>query len=440
LPRSRTFLPAATLLGLLAAACEPGSGEFDDDAADDDAADDDAADDDAADDDAADDDATEDDDSTPAPDPCEGVDPVSGTGVQFDKVATGLDFPVAIVQHPTDPAVLLVLQQEGEVVALRASGSGEYEDAGSFVDIRDRVDFGGEAGLLGMAFSPGFADDGRFYLHYDRPGGPVFTSVISEFSVVAGDPLTGDPDSERELLTQQQPYSNHNGGAIEFGPDGMLYIGLGDGGDANDRACAGSDGTTFLAKILRIDPTPSGSDPYTVPDDNPFVGDPDMLPETWAWGLRNPWKFTFDRVTGEMFIADVGQNEWEEIDLGQPGAHYGWSAREGAHDFSNSCDNLDSGWVDPVWEYRHTAMGGSVSGGYVYRGCKMPDLDGKYFYAEAVQGTATRLDWDGTSMSGAEQIWSGQGYYQLVAWGEDFQGELYVARYQEGAIYKMVPE
>lgn len=362
--------------------------------------------------------------------------PVQGGSVRFVKEAEGLVHPLVVLPHPTRKGALLVAQRDGRVVVLR---DGRVE--GTFLDLSDRVYYATENGLLGFALSPDFTRDGLVYVHFHEATAELFDSVVAELAVSAEDPETVDPGTARDLLRVPQSNPSHNGGALEFGPDGMLYIALGDGGPSHDPHCSGSDGETPLGKILRIDPTPSGGAPYTVPADNPFVGDDGVLDEAWAWGLRNPWRFTFDRETGRMWIGDVGQDRWEEIDVGIAGAHYGWSVREGAHEYDGSgCEDPGVPTVDPVFEYaQDEATGASVTGGYVYRGCRMPDLRGRYFFADAVSGQAWSLAWDGEAAGDRIEVLSGMGFWELVAWGEDEEGELYLVRHQAGELYRMVP-
>ena len=252
----------------------------------------------------------DDDDATDS-DLCDGVEEVAGTSVALETVATGLSSPVHVSHAGDGSGRVFVVEQAGRIVEIDSTGSQR-----DWLDIAGQVGSGGERGLLSMAFHPGFAGNGRFFVNYTDGSG---TTNVSEFGLAGADTATSlaDSGSERVLLTESQPAPNHNGGQLAFGPDGMLYIGLGDGGGGGDTFGAGQNPETMLAKILRID-VDSG-DPYSVPDDNPFVGDGDHFDETWAWGLRNPWRFSFDRQTGELWIADVGQNEWEEIHIGQAG-------------------------------------------------------------------------------------------------------------------------
>lgn len=292
-----------------------------------------------------------------------------------------------------------------------------------FLDISDVVDSGSsERGLLSIAFDPDFAHNGLFYVNYTSKAGDGDT-VITRFA--AADLQEADPATGEELLRVDQPAANHNGGQLQFGPDGYLYIGMGDGGSAGDPWDNAENLSVLLGKMLRI--RVSGEDGDVIPADNPFVGQDDARPEIWAYGLRNPWRFSFDRDTGDLYIADVGQNLWEEIDF-QPagssgGDHYGWNTMEGNHcyDPPEGCDI--SGKVLPVWEYPHPE-GCSVTGGYVYRGQLYPQMSGIYFYADFCSGRIYALrkneggDWQ--SLPALETNLS------IASFGEDEAGELYV--------------
>jgi uncharacterized repeat protein (TIGR03806 family) len=294
-----------------------------------------------------------------------------------------------------------------------------------FADLSAQVVDGGEAGLLGMALHPGFAANGEVFLSYTGPGGKVFTSRVSRFLSADGG-LTLDLASEQEIIAVEQPYSNHNGGDIGFGRDGFLYFGLGDGGSGGDPLGSGQDTDSLLGKILRLDV--DGADPYAIPPDNPFAGGGGR-PEIFAWGLRNPWRFTFDRETGALWAGDVGQNVWEEVDKIELGKNYGWNVKEGPDCFGQDmCES--AGLVDPVAHYRNTG-GASVIAGYVYRGAAIPALAGTFVYADFY---ATRL-W-GVKEGEAPAVLSDGGVRQISSFAEDQAGELYALGY-EGAIYRL---
>jgi len=375
--------------------------------------------------------SADDDDSTEPADPCAGVEQVKGTSVRVTSVASGLSSPTHATHAGDGSSRMFVVEQAGRVLSFTENGSG---DESTWLDIRSRVSSGGERGLLSIAFHPSFESNGRFFLYYTRSGGDV---VVSEFSV-SGNALSdpGDPDSERVLLVAEQPAGNHNGGQLVFGPDGYLYISIGDGGGAGDTYGNGQRKDTLLAKILRID-VDSG-DPYGIPADNPFVNDPEHRPETWAWGLRNAWRVSFDRDTGLMWIADVGQNAWEEIHVGVAGGNYGWPEMEGNHCYQGDCD--PDQFEPAVWEYPHSA-GISITGGFVYRGCVMPDLQGVYFYSDYnyFNSPLWSLSWDGTSATEGPVTLSTTGSL-ISSFGEDEDGEIYICDHSGGRLLKMVPE
>jgi glucose/arabinose dehydrogenase len=290
-----------------------------------------------------------------------------------------------------------------------------------------------EQGLLGLAFHPDYAVNGRFFVHYtDRSG----ATTLAEYRVSDDDPDKADRESGRILLTQGQPAGNHNGGMIEFGPDGYLYMGLGDGGGANDRYGNGQDPTTLLGTILRLDV--DGGEPYAIPPNNPFVDGEAGAREVWAYGLRNPWRFSIDG--GSIYVGDVGQADWEEIDVAPidaAGLNYGWPVMEGQVCFqSGDCD--EAGLTLPALVYDH-GEGCSVTGGHVYRGTAIPELTGHYFYADWCGGwIRSFLYSDGQVTEVAD--WSDDlgRVGSIVSFGRDASGELYVV-VDEGIVYRMVP-
>src|SRR5690606_13084652 len=288
------------------------------------------------------------------------------------EVARGFSNPVAIGFAGEDR--LFVVEQRGTVRVVR---DGEVLPE-PFLDVTDRVRSGGERGLLGLAFPPDFAATGRFYAYYIDLNGD---SVLSRF-LAEGD--AADPASEQVLLTQVQPYSNHNGGQLAFGPDGYLYLGLGDGGSGGDPQGNGQPLDTLLGKVLRLDVS---GDRAEAPADNPFVRREGARPEVWAYGLRNPWRFSFDRGTGDLYIADVGQNAFEEVNLLPAGSgplNFGWNAWEGSRRFSRTAPFSDVTF--PIAEYTHDGGHCSITGGYVYRGRDIPALDGVYLFADYCSG------------------------------------------------------
>ena len=334
------------------------------------------------------------------------------TNARLTRLAT-LDQPLAAV--PVGDA-LYVAEKTGKVVVLR-NGS----VAGTVLDISGQVSSGSEQGLLGVA-----VNGNHLYVDYTDRNGVGNTNVV-EYTL-AGTTAT----SPRTLLTQTQPYANHNGGEVVFGPDGKLYIGLGDGGSAGDPQHNGQNLGTWLAKILRIDPTPSGGQPYTVPADNPVVGRSGAKPEIWAYGLRNPWRFSFDRATGDLWIGDVGQDSWEEVDhaaRGRGGQNYEWNLREGTHAYNGG--SRPPGGVDPVYEYGHGNGVCAITGGYVYRGSRLGGLVGQYLFADFCVGKVFAL-----TSSGARAI--GPTITNLASFAEDGAGELY-ALSLNGGIYRLDP-
>ncbi len=291
----------------------------------------------------------------------------------------GFRSPVQLV----DPGVgdrHVVVEQQGRLVVADAADSSNRV---VLLDLTDRVNYGGEKGLLGLAFHPQFRKNGRFFVNYTTGADKKdLRTHIAEFQADAG-LKTVDRAAEKVILRYDQPYANHNGGLVLFGPDGMLYIGTGDGGAANDPHNAGQRLDTLLGKMLRIDvDRPADGRVYGIPKDNPFVGRDGARPEIWAYGLRNPWRYSFDRQTGELYAGDVGQNAWEEVSLIRRGGNYGWRLMEGFHctpSINKECDQ--TGLDLPLLEYAHDE-GISVTGGYVYRGRKIPGLRGAYLYAD----------------------------------------------------------
>lgn len=310
--------------------------------------------------------------------------PIPDVRVQRLFPSLALKRPLQVVQAPNDDERLLILEQAGRVLAVKR-GDRAVKQGDLFLDIRERVnDRNNEEGLLSLAFHPDFAKNREFFVYYTAE--PPKRSVLSRFKA-SEDGLRGLPESEEVLLEIAQPYWNHNGGTVCFGPDGMLYLGVGDGGAAGDPKEAGQDLGQHLAKILRIDVNRKDpGKPYAIPPDNPFVGVRGAKPEVWAYGMRNPWRMAFDRKTGELWTGDVGQNEWEEIDIVVRGGNYGWNVREGAHDYRGGTPGAyGSDYIDPVAEYPRNE-GISVTGGAVWRSTIHPSLDGVYVYGDFGSG------------------------------------------------------
>lgn len=358
--------------------------------------------------------------------------PLEELAIELVRVADGFDQPLFVTGAGDGSGRLFVVEKTGRVWVVRDGA----KSASPFLDLSRAVSTRSEQGLLGLAFSPRFADDGTFYVDYTRTDG---ATVVSRFTA-RGDAAV--PASEQVVLTVAQPYANHNGGMIAFGPDGYLYVGLGDGGGAGDPEGNGQNLGTLLGALLRIDVTPKAADggvvEYRVPPDNPFVNRQGARPEIWAWGLRNPWRFSFDRATGDLWIGDVGQNAWEEIDF-QPassagGENYGWNHYEGTHPYPPSSAPREGDYTMPLVEYDRAA-GKSVTGGYVYRGTKQGPLVGTYFFADFVDGRIWGL---ARTAEGVRTRLLLDTDYSIASFGEDDEGELYVVDFAGGAVYRLV--
>lgn len=342
-------------------------------------------------------------------------------GVVWRTLLEGLDNPVGLANAGDGSGRLFILEQPGRI---RIMQGGSLLPT-PFLDISDKVDCCGERGLLGLAFHPQYSENGYFYINYTTLINDQLTTIIARIQVSA-DPNLADPGSEKVLISQEQPFSNHNGGGLVFGPDGYLYIGLGDGGSAGDPNGNGQSVQTLLGKLLRIDV--DNGDPYAIPADNPFANG-GGLPEIWAYGLRNPWRFSFDRLTGDLFIGDVGQGDWEEIDYlpaGSPGgANFGWNYYEGNHPYQGTPPpGVD--FVFPVAEYGH-GPDISVTGGIVYRGTVLPNWNGVYLYGDYGSGRVRGLVHleDGSWQDGILFELNAQ----IASFGEDEYGEVYLTDY-----------
>ena len=355
--------------------------------------------------------------------------------LRLDPVVSGLRAPLFATGAGDGSGRIFVLEQAGRIRIVRA---GRLVDR-PFLDIRNRVASGGERGLLGLAFAPGFAAGpraGRFYVDYTNLAG---NTVIAEYRVDGSDPDVADPASERILLTIGQPFANHNGGMLAFGPDGMLYVGMGDGGSGGDPMGNGQRLDTLLGKLLRIDPsTASNGRPYAIPAGNPFVGHAGAAPEIWAYGLRNPWRFSFDAVSGDLWIGDVGQSRWEEIDHAPAGtgagANYGWNRMEGRHCFqpASGCDQR--GLVLPVAEYGHD-QGCAVIGGYVARAADAGALAGVYLLADECSGRIWGLDSAGRAPQ--RPILLADTTRAISSFGQDDARELYLTDIATGQLLRV---
>jgi uncharacterized protein (TIGR03437 family) len=343
-------------------------------------------------------------------------------------VVSGISAPTDI-QNAGDGSGRLFLAQQNGVIRLWKDGALALRP---FLDISGKTRANGEQGLLGLAFPPGFAQKQRFYVHYTDLRGDTTVAMYR----MSSDPDVADPASETVLLKVTQPFANHNGGQIRFGPDGYLYVGLGDGGSGGDPQGNAQSRATLLGKILRLD-VESQPGTLRIPADNPFVGQASALGEIWAYGLRNPWRLSFDRDTGDLWIADVGQGAYEEIDF-QPassrgGENYGWNRMEGAHCYTPGCNQ--QGLVLPVAEYSHADGSCSVTGGFVYRGRQSPGLRGIYLYGDYCSGKIWGIERQGATF-GSRLLASTR--YNIATFGEDEAGEVYVADAGSGTIYRIV--
>ena len=370
-------------------------------------------------------------------DVCSGIVPVSGTAIKAVRVANGLSSPVLVSAPPHDVSRVFIVEQTGRI---RVMKWGQMLPA-PFLDIHAQITSGGERGLLGLAFHPNYATNGRFFVDYTDLSG---NTVVSQYQA------SNDPDvaatTEMVLLQVTQPFANHNGGHLAFGPDGYLYIALGDGGSGGDPQGNGQNINALLGKLLRIDV--DGAAPYASPASNPFFGATPGRDEIWAYGLRNPWRFSFDRTTGDLYIGDVGQDRFEEVDF-QPagsagGQNYGWNVVEGnghCYPSGSGCDQ--TGMTLPILDYDHT-QGCAITGGYVYRGCAMPDLRGTYFYGDfcsafirsvrVVGGVGTDPQDHTAELAPGGGLTIGS----LSSFGEDARGEIYICDL-DGEVFKIVP-
>lgn len=350
--------------------------------------------------------------------------------ISLDEIVSGLIKPTFLTN--AGDRRLFVSEQAGRILIL----DGNDILPVPFLDVVDRVGSDSlEQGLLSIAFHPNYPDDERFFVNYtDRSA----STVVSSFRVSQEDQNRAIASSEQLLLKITQPFANHNGGQLQFGPDGYLYVGMGDGGSAGDPLNSGQDPSTLLGTILRLDV--DGEVPYTIPRDNPFFGRDSVRNEIWATGLRNPWRFSFDRLSGDLYIADVGQNQWEEINFQQAtstgGENYGWNVLEGTHCFLQaSCD--PSEYVLPVAEYDHVEGGCSVNGGYVYRGANYPEMSGNYFFGDYCSGRIWSLfqspggEWTINEVLDSDLM--------ISSFGEDSSGELYVLDHVDGIVYRVTP-
>lgn len=370
------------------------------------------------------------------------------TPISATLIKSGLSRPIFVTAPPGDYGRLFIVEQRGSNgtsnrADIRIMNLSTYAlNSQPFLTVSP-VNTGSEEGLLGLAFHPDYANNRYFFTYHTNTSG---NNVVTRWQTLSGNPDVADPTSATTILTISHPVeSNHNGGWIGFGPDGYLYIATGDGGGGGDQNNNAQNLNSLLGKILRLDI--DGNLPYEIPPSNPFFG-LTIKQEVFYWGLRNPWRDSFDRETGEFYIGDVGQNVWEEIDW-RPASdsgniNFGWRLREGMHCY-NPSTNCDPGGItrDPIHEYSHAATGGcSITGGYVYRGCAIPDLRGTYFFGDYCSGDVWTFRWNGTVMSEFQNRQDSLGLAgvgNLVSFGEDGFGEMYLI-YQSGQIYKIVPD
>ena len=377
------------------------------------------------------------------------------------------DRPMWMSEAPDGSGRMFFVYQDGKIMIVKKGSSGG--GAKEFLNIENRQPhFDNEDGLMSIAFHPGFKTNGLFYVYYTqknpgdqnrKPQNYPFRSIVSEFKVSATDPDKAEMSSERIVLEVQQPFLNHKGGELAFGPDGYLYLGLGDGGAGNDPFGSGQNTATLLAKMLRIDVNSRSTImngwrrekvEYGIPSDNPFVSEREMgfgaRQEIFAYGLRNPWRWSFDRATGDLWAGDVGQDSWEEVDLVTNGGNYGWNVREAAHHFKPG--PVGAQYIDPVMEYPHKpnllpqsmfpdhSIGLCVIGGYVYRGSKYPALEGVYVYGDYNLGTIWGFRYDRDARKVTEQGMLLDQKKNITSFAEDLDGELYVLT-QDGQIYSI---
>jgi glucose/arabinose dehydrogenase len=366
--------------------------------------------------------------SAPATGPSGGAMPM----ISLTGVSGGFVQPVHVTHAGDGSGRIFVAEQGGKI---RILDNGSLLPA-SFLDISSRVICCGEQGLLSVAFPPGYSAKRYFYVNYTRT--PDGATVVARYRVSPNDANAADPASEEVVLTIPQPFPNHNGGQLAFGPDGYLYIGMGDGGSGGDPFGLAQNTDNVLGKLLRID-VESGAVPYGVPPGNPFVGMAGYRPEIWALGLRNPWRFSFDRLTGELYIGDVGQGAFEEIDVqpaGSPGGqNYGWNIMEGANCYNSAICNT-AGLTLPVATYDHS-QGCSVTGGIVYQGAALPILQGIYLYSDFCSGRIWGLRKNGAGWDNAVLLAAQSPPLNISTFGEDERGNVYVANYANGDLLKI---
>lgn len=354
--------------------------------------------------------------------------PPSASGIRLVEVARGFSQPIYVASPPGD-ARLFVVEQTGKI---RIIQNGTVLPT-PFLDVTAKITSGGERGLLSVAFHPQYASNGFFYVYYTDLAGDT---RVERYRATGGS-NTADPASAQLVLAVDQPFANHNGGLLMFGPDGKLFVGLGDGGSAGDPQGNGQNPATLLGKILRLDV--DAAQPYAIPANNPFFGQTGKRGEIWLTGVRNPWRYAFDRDAGLLYVADVGQNQWEEIHVlpaGTGGQNLGWNLMEGTHCY-NAASCVQQGLTLPVLEYSH-ADGCSITGGFVYRGSAIPGLRGHYFYSDYCEGWVRSFRWTGSAVADARE-WEVGDIGNVTSFGEDSARELYLTT-AGGIVLKMVAE
>ncbi|KQS31401.1 sorbosone dehydrogenase family protein [Dyadobacter sp. Leaf189] len=346
--------------------------------------------------------------------------------------ALKFNLPVELAQAPGDSSRFYVIEQEGTIRTFASTAS--VASSSAFLDIKNKVTSGGERGLLGLAFHPDYKTNGFLFVNYTN-GNPLKTTIAR----YKANPATNqaDPASEVVLFTFNQPYSNHNGGSMHFGKDGLLYIATGDGGSGGDPENNAQNLKSHLGKILRVDVNGTTKGNYGIPADNPFATNTEgNLPEIYAYGLRNPWRISFDMENNRLFAGDVGQNEREEIDIITKGGNYGWRLKEGVDCYNPASNCGREGLVEPIHDYSQSNGDKSITGGYVYRGKAVPSLIGKYIYGDYVSGRIWALEMDGNAKKENTLILENQG--SISSFGQDVNGEVYFLNYSDGKVMKLV--
>ncbi len=349
---------------------------------------------------------------------------------------TGLSSPIAAHFAPGNDTLMYIVQQGG-LIKVGNVNTGVVSGT-NFLNVTSKITTAGnEQGLLGLAFHPNYQQNGYFYVNYTRTGGGA--TVVARYKRSAANPLVADPASEKIVLQVSQPYSNHNGGQLQFGKDGYLYIGMGDGGSAGDPQNYSQNGLSRLGKMLRVDVDVDSG--YAVPPTNPFIGDASKLPEIWAMGVRNPWRFSFDMITGHMWMADVGQNNWEEINFeqaGQGGKNYGWRCYEGNVTYNTAGCGAVGNYTFPVFVYNHSGGNCSVTGGFVYRGGSYADFYGKYVFTDYCTGKFWFTEPNGAGGWTTNQITTTPSLtFQITSYAQDSKGEMFVVSREGNRVYRM---